>query len=128
MARRTTDITQKFGSRVRALRHQAALSQEEFAAWRGALKRTGFNYRWHDARDSFISRLCENPAVSEQTIMALAGHVSRSMLNRYSHIRTQAKHSAIAALEQSWGMPEILNSEGDGAQNGAQPSDRGALN
>jgi transcriptional regulator with XRE-family HTH domain len=31
MARRTTDITQKFGSRVRTLRHQAALSQEELA-------------------------------------------------------------------------------------------------
>jgi integrase len=97
-------------------------------AWRGALKRAGFNYRWHDARHSFISRLCENPAVSEQTIMALAGHVSRSMLNRYSHIRTQAKHAAIAALEQSWRMPEIPNPEDDGAQNGAQSSDREALN
>jgi integrase len=97
-------------------------------AWRGALKRSGFNYRWHDARHSFISRLCENPAISEQTIMALAGHVSRSMLNRYSHIRTQAKHAAIAALEQSWGMPDVLNPEGDGAQNGAQSSDREALN
>ena len=32
MARRTTDITQKFGSRVRELRHRASLSQEEFAA------------------------------------------------------------------------------------------------
>ena len=32
MARRTTDITQKFGSRVQALRHRADLSQEEFAA------------------------------------------------------------------------------------------------
>jgi transcriptional regulator with XRE-family HTH domain len=32
MARRTTDITQKFGNRVRELRHRAALSQEEFAA------------------------------------------------------------------------------------------------
>ncbi len=39
MTRPTTDITQKFGSRVRALRHQAALSQEEFAA-RCGLDRT----------------------------------------------------------------------------------------
>jgi hypothetical protein len=36
---------------------------------------------------AFVSRLAENPAVSEQTIMALAGHVSKSMLARYSHIR-----------------------------------------
>jgi hypothetical protein len=39
--------------------------------------------------------------VSEQTIMSLAGHVSRSMLQRYSHIRNQAKQAAIATLEQS---------------------------
>jgi hypothetical protein len=33
--------------------------------------------------------------------MSLAGHVSRSMLARYSHIRSQAKQVAIAALEQA---------------------------
>jgi hypothetical protein len=33
-------------------------------------------------RHTFVSRLAENPAVSEQTIMALAGHVSKSMLAR----------------------------------------------
>jgi len=32
--------------------------------------------------------------------MSLAGHVSRSMLARYSHIRNQAKKSAIEALEK----------------------------
>jgi hypothetical protein len=32
--------------------------------------------------------------------MSLAGHVSRSMLARYSHIRNQAKQSAIEALER----------------------------
>ena len=36
--------------------------------------------------------------MSEQTIRALAGHVSKQMLERYSHIRTQAKQDAIAAL------------------------------
>src|SRR5215469_16035738 len=52
-----------------------------------------------DMRHTFISRLAENPSVSEQTIKALAGHVSRQMLERYSHIRSQAKHAAIQALE-----------------------------
>ena len=51
-------------------------------------------------RHTFISRLAENPSVSEQTIKALAGHVSRQMLERYSHIRSQAKQAAIQALEQ----------------------------
>ena len=33
--------------------------------------------------------------------MSLAGHVSRSMLARYSHIRSQAKQAAIAAVEEA---------------------------
>ena len=31
---------------------------------------------------------------------ALAGHVSRQMLERYSHIRSEAKQAAIQAIEQ----------------------------
>jgi len=34
-----------------------------------------------------------------------AGHVSRQMLERYSHIRTQAKQAAIQALEEPVGEP-----------------------
>jgi len=37
--------------------------------------------------------------VSEETIRALAGHVSRKMLERYSHIRLAAKQAAIQSLE-----------------------------
>ena len=49
-------------------------------AWETARKRAGVTYRWHDARHTFVSRLAESPYVSEQTIMALAGHVSKRML------------------------------------------------
>src|SRR5215831_15436262 len=56
------------------------------------------SFRWHDLRHIFVSRLAENPAVSEQTITALAGHVGRRMLERYRHIRTEAKR-AIESLE-----------------------------
>ena len=69
-------------------------------AWRLACKAAGVRYRPHDMRHTFISRLAENPNVSEQTIKALAGHVSRQMLERYSHIRSEAKQAAIQALEQ----------------------------
>ena len=69
-------------------------------AWSGACKAAGVRYRWHDLRHTFISRLCEDPTVSEETIRSLAGHVSREMLQRYSHIRTQAKREAIASLER----------------------------
>jgi integrase len=68
-------------------------------AWLDACKKAGVKYRWHDLRHTFISRLAENANVSEQTIRSLAGHVSRQMLERYSHIRSQAKHAAIRALE-----------------------------
>ena len=68
-------------------------------AWRDVLKSAGLHYRWHDCRHTFVSRLAESPAISEQTIMTLAGHVSKSMLARYSHIRSAAKQAAIATLE-----------------------------
>jgi integrase len=52
-----------------------------------------------DCRHTFISRLCEGPNIAEETIRALAGHVSRKMMERYSHIRAAAREAAIAALE-----------------------------
>jgi len=68
-------------------------------AWLAACRRAGVRYRWHDLRHTFVSRLAENPNVSEQTIRALAGHVSHQMLEHYSHIRSQAKLAAIRCLE-----------------------------
>jgi len=59
----------------------------------------GLHFRWHDCRHTIVSRLAESPAISEQMIMTLAGHVSKSMLARYSHIRSGAKQAAIATLE-----------------------------
>jgi len=86
------------------------------SAWNAARAASKLNYRWHDARHTFISRLAENPNVSEQTITALAGHVSKRMLERYSHIRAQAKRDAIATLE-------TVNFQGAGAQNWAQSAE-----
>jgi integrase len=68
--------------------------------WLEACKRAGVSYRWHDLRHTFVTRLAERPDVSEQTIRALAGHVSNQMLQHYSHIRTPAKQAAIRALEE----------------------------
>jgi hypothetical protein len=41
----------------------------------------------------------ESVDASEQTNMAIAGHVSREMLTHYSHIRQEAKRKAVAALD-----------------------------
>lgn len=68
-------------------------------AWSDALRAAALRCRWHDCRHSFVTRLVENAAVSEETTRALAGHVSRKMLERYSHIRLAAKQAAIQSLE-----------------------------
>ncbi|HUA33194.1 MAG TPA: site-specific integrase [Candidatus Binataceae bacterium] len=89
-------------------------------SWRSVNTKAQTNYRWHDLRHTFVSRLAENPNVSEQTIMSLAGHVSKQMLARYSHIRQAAKADAIAALEshtEALSQPEITP---EGAQLWAQ--------
>jgi len=88
------------------------------SAWTAACRSVDLHYRWHDLRHTFVSRLAENPAVSEQTIMALAGHVSKSMLARYSHIRSQAKQAAIEALEAA--RPVTSHFEADSPQNPPQ--------
>jgi integrase len=94
-------------------------------AWKYACVKAGVRCRWHDLRHTFISRLAENPTVSEETIRALAGHVSKQLLQRYSHIRNYAKEAAISGLEND----EAANSEAEAdkrrAQNRAQsPANR----
>ncbi len=56
--------------------------------------------RFHDLRHTCITKLSEGQA-SEQTIMAIAGHVSRKMLEHYSHIRMEAKRAALDAIAQA---------------------------
>jgi integrase len=63
-----------------------------------SLKSRFAGLRFHDLRHHCITRLAE-AGVAEQTLMAIAGHVSREMLEHYSHIRMQAKREAVAALE-----------------------------
>ncbi len=53
--------------------------------------------RFHDLRHHAITELAESQ-VSDQTIMAIAGHVSQKMLARYSHVRTEARRQAVSSL------------------------------
>jgi integrase len=68
-------------------------------AWRTALKRAGFQCRFHDLRVTCITKLAESQA-SDQTILSIAGHVSRKMLEHYSRIRVEAKRAALDAIAQ----------------------------
>jgi len=74
-------------------------SQTSFrTAWRKLTKAAGLpGLRFHDLRHHAITELAESQ-VSDQTIMAIAGHVSPRMLARYSHVRSAARRQAVMAL------------------------------
>ena len=63
----------------------------------------------HDLRHSAATKMAEND-VPEATMNALLGRMSRSMLERYSHIRTAAKREAVAGvtLRQTERIPEAV--------------------
>jgi integrase len=66
-------------------------------AWTNVKERAGVKGRFHDTRHTLITELAESGA-GDQTIMDIAGHVSRQMLARYSHIRMEAKRRALDAV------------------------------
>ena len=82
-------------------------------AWRKLTLKAGLaGLRFHDLRHHAITELAESGA-SEQTIMAIAGHVSRRMLERYSHIRLEAKRNALEVLSGK-------NKEGNATNSGTK--------
>jgi integrase len=68
-------------------------------AWEKARRQAGVNVRFHDLRVTCITKLAEGQA-SDQTIKAIAGHVSQRMLEHYSRIRMDAKRRALDAISQ----------------------------
>ena len=77
------------------------------SGWDVVRSLAGVSCRLHDLRHTFCTRLAE-AGVSESTMLALMGHMSRAMLERYSHIRMAAKREAVAAITL---RPMIENSE-----------------
>ena len=63
-------------------------------AWRKVRKKAGVKGRWHDNRHTLVTDLAESGA-GDEVIMGIAGHVSRAMLSRYSHVRMEAKRRAL---------------------------------
>lgn len=58
------------------------------------------NFRLYDCRHHAITVLLENPKCSEETAEAIAGHISRKMKKRYSHVRMEARRTAVQALSR----------------------------
>jgi integrase len=63
-------------------------------AWIKVRKNAGVKGRWHDNRHTLVTELAESGA-GDEVIMSIAGHVSRTMLSRYSHVRMEAKRRAL---------------------------------
>jgi integrase len=61
---------------------------------------SGYSFRHHA-----ITKLLENPDVSEETAEAIAGHISARIKKRYSHVRLEAKRAAVDALGRITGPP-----------------------
>ena len=53
--------------------------------------------RFHDLRHTVATKMAE-AGIAESPMLAIMGHMSRAMLERYSHIRVQAKRDAVEAL------------------------------
>jgi integrase len=66
-------------------------------AWSSIRADAGIQCRLHDLRHTALTKMAE-AGVPESTMLALAGHMSRAMLERYSHIRMTAKRQAVECL------------------------------
>lgn len=63
--------------------------------------------RFHDLRHQAITEMAEAGA-SDATLMAVAGHMSRRMLEHYSHVRMTAKRTVLDKLESGlMGKPSV---------------------
>jgi integrase len=80
--------------------------QEVKKAWGTLQRKSGVRCRMHDLRHTVATRMAE-AGVPEGTMLALLGHMSRAMLERYSHIRMAAKRTAVDSLRLEIGpIPE----------------------
>jgi integrase len=65
--------------------------------WGSIRREAKVSCRLHDLRHTALTKMAE-AGTPEGTMLALAGHMSRAMLERYSHIRMAAKREAVEAL------------------------------
>ena len=67
-------------------------------SWRNLTRAAGLKgLRFHDLRHQCITELLESGA-AEAAVLSIAGHVSRKMMEHYSHIRMEAKRVALEGL------------------------------
>jgi integrase len=85
-----------FSSRVRPVDPTRPVTTVK-TAWQSVRDAAGVKCRLHDLRHTTLTKMAETDA-PESTMLAIAGHMSRAMLERYSHIRLKAKRAAMARV------------------------------
>jgi integrase len=88
---------------VKAFPEHARMAEQGGGDVEAARKRAAepfHGFRFHDLRHQAIIELAEAGA-PDATLMALAEHMSRRMLEHYSHVRMAAKRNAVELLQTS---------------------------
>jgi integrase len=81
-----------FSNRVRPVDPTRPITSIK-SAWESVRDAADVKGRFHDLRHSAYTKMVE-AGVPEGVIMALMGHVSRAMAERYSHARSDGRHAA----------------------------------
>jgi len=89
-------------------------------SWSNLRKEAKVQCRLHDLRHTAATKMAE-AGVAESTMLALLGHMSRAMLERYSHIRMAAKREAVESLTTK--RASVRFSDGVGTEMGTVPAD-----
>lgn len=83
--------------------------------WGAIRKKAKVDCRLHDLRHTVATKMAE-VGVPENTMLALMGHMSRAMLERYSHIRMAAKREAVESLMTKKERPTADPAKSDGVR------------
>jgi integrase len=76
-------------------------------AWRALRDAAGLpGLRFHDLRHTVVTRLLE-AGEPDHVVESITGHLSRRMLEHYSHIRLNAKKAALDRLDQATKAPSL---------------------
>lgn len=81
-------------------------------AWNTIRERAGVRCRVHDLRHTAVTKMGE-AGVPESTMLAIVGHMSRAMIERYSHVRLAAKRTAMDSLMTTGKQPVLDGSPKD---------------
>jgi integrase len=95
-------------------------------AWIKVRQKAGVKGRWHDNRHTLITELAES-GTGDEVIMSIAGHVSRAMLSRYSHVRMEAKRRALDEIAARQRAAEENRRNEAAQQHPAMTSEPGVL-